>query len=638
MTKKLTAIFILLLLQSAFIFAENVKEFRAVKITNVDSDVLFSDANIAEAMDYLASIGVNVILPVGWNGSGADGSYTIYPSAAMDSIFGQPMHPGFDQHRDPLGRVIVEAHRNGMEVLPWFEMGFSCSYSQNGGYILQQFPDWSLKNSSGNLVVKNGFDWMSAVNPEVQNFITALVVEVVQNYDIDGIEFSDRIPAMPVEGGYDSTTVAIYKQEHAGQPPPTNYRNPNWMEWRADKLSDFFQSVRDTVKSYGEHHIVSSSPSIYPWGYEEYLQDSEEWVSRGIIDNLIPQLYRYSFSEYQYELNHALDLLPTSWQDQFFAGMLIKVGSYTISPEFLLQSIDANRSNNVDGEALFFYEGLRDDNNLLGDTLGATVYAEPATNPYRTSDYWRPRGIIVSEDDPTTHTTGDWTASSISGYDAGIYITTAGEPATIHYNFNVPATGWYTMYTYQVTGGSLTNQAHYTLYSASDSTDTFVNQRNSYNAGWRSLGDVYLEAGNHEVLKLDNSYVTGSDKLVADAAMLLINRQKSPAVVISDIHKHDYGTLPTRLSLHQNFPNPFNGDTQIVYELSKPGLVQITVHNLLGQVMKTFQRRISTGGVHTIQLNADDWSSGIYFYTVEFSPSAGSGITQRQSGKMLLLK
>jgi len=40
------------------------REFRAVKLTNVDSRVLFSDEAIAEAMDYLASIGINVILPV----------------------------------------------------------------------------------------------------------------------------------------------------------------------------------------------------------------------------------------------------------------------------------------------------------------------------------------------------------------------------------------------------------------------------------------------------------------------------------------------------------------------------------------------------------------------------------------------
>jgi uncharacterized lipoprotein YddW (UPF0748 family) len=59
-------LFILLL--SSFLLAQRPQEFRAVKLTNVDSNVLFTDQNIAAAMDYLASINVNVILPVVWNG------------------------------------------------------------------------------------------------------------------------------------------------------------------------------------------------------------------------------------------------------------------------------------------------------------------------------------------------------------------------------------------------------------------------------------------------------------------------------------------------------------------------------------------------------------------------------------------
>jgi uncharacterized lipoprotein YddW (UPF0748 family) len=116
------------------LFSQSLQEFRAVKITNVDSDILFDDKKIAEGMNYLASIGINVILPVVWNSSGADGDYTLYPSAVMENYFGRAMHPAFPRERDPLKRVINEAHRNGMEVLPWFEMGFSTSYSQNGGH------------------------------------------------------------------------------------------------------------------------------------------------------------------------------------------------------------------------------------------------------------------------------------------------------------------------------------------------------------------------------------------------------------------------------------------------------------------------------------------------------------------------
>ncbi len=341
----------------AFLFVTGITvaqppiEFRAVKLTNVDSDVLNSNRSIARAMDYLHSIGINTVLTVVWNGSGATGDCTLYPSALMDSLFGIPIHPAFI-NRDPLERVVIEAHRNGIEVLPWFEMGFATSYSQNGGHILEKFPDWALYDINGNLVVKNGFDWMSAVNPDVQDFIRDLTMEVVDHYDIDGVEYSDRIPAMPVEGGYDPVTVAVYKSEHNGNTPPENFRDTAWKRWRADKLSAFFQSVFTVIKGKSPHLLVSSSPSIYPWSYEEYLQDSKTWVESGIVDHIIPQLYRYDYSEYLYELNRSLANFPND-REIYFSGMLISVGGYLISPEYMLDAIAANRERNVAGEVFF---------------------------------------------------------------------------------------------------------------------------------------------------------------------------------------------------------------------------------------------------------------------------------------------
>ena len=354
-------LFTLMTLLSPLLVMAQLEEFRAVKLTNVDSDILASHENIASGMTYLKSINVNAVLVVVWNSSGSDGDHTLYPSEVMNSYFGRPIHPAY-VNRDPLAEVITEAHLRGIEVYPWFEMGFSTSYGQDGGYILDAYPDWALEDVNGDLLVKNGFDWMSAINPEVQDFIMALTLEVVDNYDVDGIEYSDRIPAMPVEGGYDQVTSDIYRSEHEGSDPPQNYDDTNWKRWRADKLSTWMKSVYDSVKVRGSDLIVSSSPSLYPWSYHEYLQDPKTWVDSGYVDTNIPQLYRYEYSGtggYLYELEEALAYHPANQRETFFAGVLVKVGNYRITPQFLLQSLTANRDHDVNGEALFFYEGLR---------------------------------------------------------------------------------------------------------------------------------------------------------------------------------------------------------------------------------------------------------------------------------------
>ncbi len=617
------------------VLAQSVYEFRAVKITNVDSDILFDDQKIAEGMDYLASIGINVILPVVWNSHGADGDYTLYPSEVMENYFGRAMHPVFPVGRDPLQRVIIEAHRNGMEVLPWFEMGFSTSYSQNGGHILRQYPNWASRDNQGRLAVKNGFDWMSGINPEVQQFMISLVTEILDKYDADGIEFSDRIPAMPVEAGYDDATRAIYAAEHNGAAPPANFKDAAWMRWRADKLSQFYQLVRDSIKVRGAQLIVSSSPSVYPWSYEEYLQDSKTWFDNHIIDNLIPQLYRYSFADYQFELDRALSYIPTNRRDVFFSGMLIYLRgeNYLISPDFLLRSIQANRDRKVAGEAFFFYEGLRLRGNQLGDTLKATYYARPALVPYRQGNVWRPPALIVNEDDPNAIVTGNWEKSSIAGFRPNILIQKDGSYATVSYFFELPVAAWYDVFAYNVTGSLASNRTPCTVYPAGDSVTVYLNQQGLFQSGWRPLTAVYLPAGRQKVLTISNRGVPAGQYVVADAAMIMINRKLSPEVIVSHVaESHDASNnSPAAFYLHQNYPNPFNAQTRLRFMLTQSNRVRLHVFDLSGRQVAELCDQFYAAGRHEILFRAKGLPGGMYLCTMQVGD-------MKQSVKLLLLK
>ena len=608
-------------------------EFRAVKLTNVDSDVLASHENIASGMEYLESINLNAVLVVVWNSSGSDGDHTLYPSAVMDSLFGRPIHPAY-VNRDPLAEVITEAHLRGIEVFPWFEMGFSTSYSQNGGYILDTYPDWALEDVNGNLMVKNGFDWMSAINPEVQDFIMALTLEVVDNYDVDGIEYSDRIPAMPVEGGYDAVTVDIYRSEHDGANPPSDHDDTNWKRWRADKLSSWMKSVYDSVKVRGSDLIVSSSPSLYPWSYHEYLQDPKTWVDSGYVDTNIPQLYRYEYSGtggYLYELEQALGYHPANQRETFFAGMLVKVGNYRITPEFLLQSLTANRSHNVNGEALFFYEGLREENDLIGTTLLENHYAEPARMPGRQGNNWRPPGIVVNETDPGATLVGDWTPSSgIGGYESSVLLHSSAEAASIRYSFDVPVSAYYQVYSYLITGPLASG--NFVVFSQSDTLQFQPNMHNTYHRGWYELSSVYLEAGTQTVLELNNEGIDTGQMVPADAAMIMIDRKLSPEVQYAyPSGLINPSQLPNKSKLITAFPNPFNGETTLNYYLPESGSVHMKLYNIKGQEIWSSSSYNSVAGPHRTRLTLKDQESGNYFIVIEAQG-------YRSARKLLLIK
>ncbi|MBD3409752.1 MAG: family 10 glycosylhydrolase [Ignavibacteriales bacterium] len=584
---------------------------RAVWLTNVDSHVLETDKNIEEAMDYLASINVNVVFPVVYNAG-----YTLYPSEVMNDHFGTPVVPNPSyQGRDMLERVTIEAHRNGVEVIPWLEYGFATSYSQSGGHIIATYPEWALRDGNGDLVVKNGFDWMSAINPDAQDYIISLATEILDNYDVDGVQGDDRLPAMPPTGGYDSATVAVYRAEHSGDDPPTTSNDYFWKRWRADKLTEFMARLRDSVKARGDYLILSSSPTHYPWGYDEYLQDSKEWASSALVDNIIPQLYRYDYANYQNTLDQSLSNIRAVNPDIFFAGVLAKAGSWVIDWELASDIVALNRANNVAGETFFFYEGLRANENLVGDSLGATHYATPARIPWRGGEVFRPKATIVNETDAGAHTSGAWIETSVRGYRDGVLrCEDETTSTTIEYEFDPPVEAWYDIYYYGVPNVAWTTAATYTLYSEGDSSTVVVDQTDSELRGWRKLGSAYLREGSGRVLKLDNSRIGADEILVADAAMVMINRKKSPDVVVGVGGRDErVAATPSEFTLRQNYPNPFNAVTVVAVSLPKRADLSLSVYNALGEKVADLANGAYDAGERLFRWNADDAASGVYY-------------------------
>ncbi len=337
---------------------------RGTWLTNVDSQVLSSKAGIDSAVNFCDELGINTIFVVTWNKG-----MTQYPSKIMKEFTGVEIDTQFTG-RDPLKELIDAAHAKNIKVIAWFEFGFSCSYQLNGGEIIKLKPDWASVDVNGNLVSKNGFEWMNGFHPDVQEFMLSLIMEVVNNYDIDGIQGDDRLPAMPVEAGYDDYTLQLYAQAHNGNLPPKDFRDTAWVQWRADLMTDFMRKIYERVKAAKKNVIVSMAPSIYPWAKEEYLQDWPEWVRHGYVELVCPQLYRYEFKDYKLALDEILsDQIDSKDLTKFYPGILLKVGSYYPSREYLRQMVEENRRRNIQGEVFFFYEGLKKYPDLIRDSL-----------------------------------------------------------------------------------------------------------------------------------------------------------------------------------------------------------------------------------------------------------------------------
>ena len=88
---------------------------------------------------------------------------------------------------------------------------------------------------------------------------------------------------------------------------------------------------------------------------------------------------------------------------------------------------------------------------------------------------------------------------------------------------------------------------------------------------------------------------------------------------------------PSDYVLEQNYPNPFNPGTTIKFGLPEKSNVAITVYNSLGAEVATLVNEIREAGIYEIEFNANDFSSGIYYYKI----ASGNFI---ETKKMILLK
>jgi hypothetical protein len=91
------------------------------------------------------------------------------------------------------------------------------------------------------------------------------------------------------------------------------------------------------------------------------------------------------------------------------------------------------------------------------------------------------------------------------------------------------------------------------------------------------------------------------------------------------------GEIPASYSLSQNYPNPFNPATNISFSLPKDGIVSLKVFDVTGRVVSTYIDGFVRAGIYNAQVDASEWPSGVYFYTL----SAGSFV---ETKKMMLIK
>lgn len=352
------------------------QEIRGVWITNVASTALFAPWGIPRVLNQLAEMHFNTVYPVVWNRG-----QTFYRSPALANITGQTIDPLIaltHPQEDPLQEMVRVGHRQHLRIIPWFEYGFMIPLNST---LAKQHPDWltSRQNGSRQLqadevvasplpdnrgwiarMLRSGaptqLGWLNPMHPSVQGLLLGLIEEVVETYDVDGIQLDDHF-SLPVEFGYDPYTLSLYRAEHQGQLPPSNPADEDWIRWRAQKLSKFMNIVYVRTKAKCPTCTISVSPNPAKFSYRFHLQDWRTWVQQGWVDELVVQIYRDDFNQFESELRkeplrEALSRIPVS------IGILTGTWHRPIAFEQIRQQVVSSRDRNFSGVSFFYWDTL----------------------------------------------------------------------------------------------------------------------------------------------------------------------------------------------------------------------------------------------------------------------------------------
>jgi uncharacterized lipoprotein YddW (UPF0748 family) len=370
-------------------------EVRGTWLTTTANNAISSPKRTAATMKRLKEIGLNTVYVEVWKNG-----YTEFPSETMKTAVGVPFRinpsPGEVVQRDLLEETMIQAHRNGLVYVAWFEYGFMAAVDGTTNELRKR-RDWISLDRNGNDIAKNGFAWMNPLHPDAQNLLIGIVKDAIKKYDLDGIQLDDRIVWPYIDMGYDEFTQNLYAKENNGQRIPENPRDPQWVAWRMKKVEAFSKRfVREIREAAGKDFIISLSPGPHPWARENYLIDWpawSRWTDNPTWDEYVPQVYRMNYAAYEAEWKRQVGHMGERNKD-LIAGIRL-VGDGPDSPRAeVAKHAQLPRDTNSMGHCWWYSRGVLDlFSKEIQDFYAGTIAPHP-----RFGANWRPKPIELDKE------------------------------------------------------------------------------------------------------------------------------------------------------------------------------------------------------------------------------------------------
>jgi uncharacterized lipoprotein YddW (UPF0748 family) len=198
-----------------------------------------------------------------------------------------------DPYYDPLEFWVKEAHDRGLELHVWlnpYRAHHKDGKEISDQSVVKKHPDQAV-------YLKEGYWWLDPAQKETQDLTTAVVMDIVKRYDIDGVHFDDYFypyPSYNLNADFpDSASWTAYQQSGG---------KLSRGDWRREAVNVLIKRLYKEIKAEKPYVKFGLSPfgiwrPGYPEsisGFDQYNQlyaDARLWLNKGWIDYFTPQLY-----------------------------------------------------------------------------------------------------------------------------------------------------------------------------------------------------------------------------------------------------------------------------------------------------------------------------------------------------------
>lgn len=291
---------------------------------------------------------------------------------------------------DPLALAVSEAHARGMELHVWLNPYRYASSPETYGSLpddySQTHPEWLMRYGDATI--------LNPGLPEVRERIAAVVADILENYDVDGVLFDDYFYLSGTPMSMDADLYAA-----------NNPLGLSQADWRRENVNEMVRLVYDTIKAVkpwvtfgigpapqvasSDEHAAKYGVDKMPfsdWQYNGIYSDPLAWLSRGTIDYISPQMYWNIESSYSFAVFSAWwSKVSNQFGRHFYASHSVEGSgrSYPVSETSDQVTVLRNDDRNSAVGSVFYsiYNAVYAEGFIRN--LRNTVYRYPALPPMK---------------------------------------------------------------------------------------------------------------------------------------------------------------------------------------------------------------------------------------------------------------